>query len=125
MRHSLDLEAGTLKKDGVVEYGWHFQGEWNHLRAKTVGESQTLVAGSEEEFITEHYWGYAAQSDGGCMEYQVEHPPWRVWQVSQHSLQCNVKTLYGEKYADALQGKASSAFVAEGSPVIVRKGVKL
>ncbi len=125
MRHSLDLEAGTIRQDGVVEYAWHYQGEWNHLRAKTQGASQALTSGSEEEFITEHYWGYAAQKDGGCMEYQVEHPSWRVWQVSESSLHCNVGALYGEKYVEALNDKASSAFVAQGSPIIVRKGVKL
>jgi uncharacterized protein len=125
MRHSLDVEAGTIKKDGAVEYGWRYQGEWNHLRAVTQGAAQRLVAGSEEEFITEHYWGYAAQKNGGCMEYQVEHPSWRVWQVSQHSLHCDVAALYGEKYAEALSCEASSAFVADGSPIVVRKGVKL
>jgi uncharacterized protein len=125
MRHRLDLEAGTIQPDGLVEYGWRYQGEWNHLRAKTQGASQLLIAGSEEEFITEHYWGYAAQKDGGCMEYQVEHPSWRVWQVSESSLHCKVAALYGEKYVDALSATASSAFVAEGSPIIVRKGVRL
>jgi uncharacterized protein len=125
MRHLLDLEAGTIKQESLVEYGWRYQSEWNHLRVKTRGAAQTLVAGSEEEFITEHYWGYAAQKDGGCMEYQVEHPSWRVWQVSENSLQCNVAALYGEQYVQALSGKASSAFVADGSPIIVRKGVRL
>jgi uncharacterized protein len=125
MRHSLDLESGTMKPEGVVEYGWRYQSDWHHLRARTKGIAQTLVAGSEEEFITEHYWGYAAQKDGGCMEYQVEHPSWRVWQVSESSLQCNIAALYGKQYVEAFSGKASSAFVADGSPIIVRKGVRL
>ena len=34
-------------------------------------------AGSHEEFITEHYWGYTARR--GCSEYRVEHPRWRLW----------------------------------------------
>jgi len=125
MRHLPDLQAGTIKPDSVLEYGWRYQSEWHHLRAKTQGAAQTLVAGSEEEFITEHYWGYARQQDGGCVEYQVEHPSWRVWQVRESSLHCNVAALYGKQYVEALSGKASSAFVAEGSSIIVRKGVKL
>jgi len=125
MRHALDLEGGTIKKDGAVEYGWRYRGEWNHLRVQTAGEAQTLIAGSEEEFITQHHWGYAAQKDGGCVEYQVEHPSWRVWQVSERSLHCDVAALYGEKYVEALGGKASSAFLAEGSPIIVRKGYRI
>jgi uncharacterized protein len=125
MRHSLDLRAGRLKADGIVEYGWRLRGEWNSLRVRTSGEPQSLVPGSEEEFITEHYWGYAAQSDGGCVEYQVEHPSWQVWQVSESRLQCGVAAVYGDQYVDALGGGVSSAFVAEGSPIIVRQGVKL
>ena len=34
-----------------------------------------------EEFITEHYWGYTAQRNGGCTEYKVEHPRWNVWKA--------------------------------------------
>jgi uncharacterized protein YqjF (DUF2071 family) len=125
MRHALDLQNGTLKRQGAVEYGWRCKGEWNYLRARTDGEPQSLSAGSEEEFITEHYWGYAAQKDGGCVEYQVEHTPWRVWQVSESSLLCNVAALYGEQYVAALSSKVSSAFVAQGSPIIVRKGNRI
>jgi uncharacterized protein len=125
MRHSLDLQEGTIKTGGVVEYSWRHQNEWHGLRVRTQGAPQTLVSGSEEEFITEHYWGYAAQKNGGCVEYQVEHPPWQVWQVSESSLQCKIAPLYGSQYVEALSGKASSAFVAEGSPIIVRKGMRL
>lgn len=125
MQHAIDFEDGTLKSNGAVQYIWRYRGEWNSLRVKTVGAAQPLVAGSEEEFITEHYWGYAAQRDAGCAEYQVEHPPWRVWQAEESELRCNVAALYGAQYADALSGKASSAFVADGSPILVRKGVRL
>jgi len=45
-----------------------------------------LVAGSHEEFITEHYYGYCAQRDGGAIEYRVEHPPWNVWQAARSNL---------------------------------------
>ena len=125
MRHRIELDNRTLKPGGVVEYGWRTQGEWNHLRVRTMGSGQNLVAGAEEEFITEHYWGYAAQKDAGCTEYRVEHPPWRVWQVSEHSLGCNIKAVYGEKFATSLNGRATSAFVAEGSPVLVHRGARL
>jgi uncharacterized protein len=125
MRHSLELQDGAIKTGGVVEYGWRLQGEWHRLRVRTQDAPQPLIKGSEEEFITEHYWGYAAQKDGGCVEYRVEHPPWQVWQVSESSLQCDIAALYGGQYLEALSAKASSAFVAEGSPIIVRRGLRL
>ena len=125
MRHSLTLKGESLQADSEVAYGWRKEGRWNELRVKISGVSQTLTAGSEAEFITEHYWGYAAQQDGGCMQYQVEHPPWLVWQVSEARLDCEVETIYGTKFAEALTGKPSSAFVAEGSPIIVRRGARI
>jgi hypothetical protein len=33
---------------------------------------------SPVSFITEHYWGCAAQKNGSCIEYEVQHPRWRV-----------------------------------------------
>ncbi len=89
------------------------------------GEPQPLVSGSEEEFITEHYWGYAIQKDGGCVEYRVEHPPWRVWSVSKCELTCDVARLSGDPFVEALQSHPSSAFLAQGSLVAVRRGVRV
>ncbi len=131
MRHNIESENGALKQNsalkqnGAIEYGWRYRGRWNHLRVRTSGSSHPLTCGSEEEFITEHYWGYAAQTGGGAVEYQVEHPQWMVWQTSEAALDCNVAELYGEAFAPALGARASSAFLAEGSPVIVRKGMRL
>src|SRR5262249_50298309 len=64
MRHRIDLDNGTIALNGTVEYSWREGQSWNHISARTAGEAHALVADSEEEFITEHYWGYAAQRDG-------------------------------------------------------------
>ncbi|HEX2091029.1 MAG TPA: DUF2071 domain-containing protein [Longimicrobiaceae bacterium] len=121
MRHHIELDAaaGTLRKDGSVEYGWRHRGRWNTLRATTAGSPEPLREGSEEEFITEHYWGYTALRDGTSVEYRVEHPAWRVWQVSRASLECDVETVYGPGFVEPLAGPPRSAFVAEGSPIRV------
>lgn len=125
MRHSIETENGSLKKDAMVEYGWLYNKRWNVLQARITGEPQQITSGSEEEFITEHYWGYASQRDGGCVEYRVEHPRWRVWQTSETALRCNVAALYGKEFVEPLRAKPSSAFVAEGSSIIVRRGTRI
>ncbi|MDX2040467.1 MAG: DUF2071 domain-containing protein [Acidobacteriota bacterium] len=125
MWHGTDLGEASFTKSGLVEYGWMEKTGRNFLRVRATGKAQPLAAGSEEEFITEHYWGYAVQRDGGTVEYQVEHPSWNVWQVSEARFDCDVELVYGEQFAEALRGKPSSAFVADGSPIIVRKGVRL
>lgn len=125
MRHLIEIGQSNSNRSGVVEYGWLHAGRWNHLRVRTIGEAEPLAAGSEEEFITEHYWGYAAQPSGGAVEYQVEHPPWLVWQVAEPSLDCDAESIYGKRFADALKSKPSSAFLALGSDVIVRRGMPI
>jgi hypothetical protein len=77
------------------------------------------VSGSEEEFITEHYWGYTRQRDGGTIEYRVEHPRWNVWTAVDSRLEGDIARVYGDAFAEALSGTPTSAFVADGSPVTV------
>lgn len=117
MRHRVE--------DGVVEYSWRHRGRWDTLRAVTEGEPSALLEGSEEEFITEHYWGYTARRGGDCAEYGVEYPPWKAWRAKEAVLDCDVAALYGKKFAEPLSRAPLSAFVAEGSPVVVRQGVTL
>ena len=118
MQHQIGYAAGA---PASVEYGWRFRGRWQRLAVRPQGAPQPMTPGSEAEFIAEHYWGYANQR-GRTIEYQVEHPPWRVWQVSESWLDCDVAGLYGPEFAPFLAGSPSSAFLAEGSAVVVRQG---
>jgi uncharacterized protein YqjF (DUF2071 family) len=122
MAHQIEVETGSVKS---AEYSWRFGGRQNSLKLKTCGEAQSLTAGSEAEFITEHYWGYNAQRDGSTLEYRVEHPRWRVYDVADAKLDCDVAGLYGEQFRESLRRKPSSAFLAEGSAVTVYQGVRL
>lgn len=126
MHHRVGLPgAGGSREDGVVEYRWRHRGRWSALKARAVGEPKALVAGSEEEFVTEHYWGYAARRGGGTTEYRVEHPAWRVWSATDAALHCDAARLYGPAFAAPLAAPPRSAFIAEGSPITVRRGVRV
>ena len=109
---------------GNVRYEWK-RDRWEEIEAVAIGDPILPVAGSKESFITEHYWGYAAQRDGTAVEYGVEHPPWRVWRCESPRLSCDVSSLYGSQFAPYLTRSAESAFVAEGSPIVVRYGKRL
>lgn len=117
MRHAITAER--------VGYGWAFQGRWCELEATLGGPYEALAPGSEAEFIAEHYWGYTAQRDGGTVEYQVEHPPWRAAVAAASRLEAPVAALWGPDFAPVLAAAPTSAFVAEGSAVAVRRGVRL
>jgi uncharacterized protein len=110
---------------GRVSYGWRSGGRWNELSLNSEGEPVLPAQGSEEKFITEHYWGYARQRDGGTVEYRVEHPRWSVRRAARAALDCDVAGFYGPVFAPALGPLPSSAFLAEGSAIAVRRGVRL
>ena len=89
------------------------------------GEPRSLVEGTEEHFLAEHYWGYVRRPDGGTTEYRVDHVPWRIWTAGSVDLDCAATNLYGPGFAEALAGTPHSAFLADGSPVTVYTGERL
>ncbi|MFL6196347.1 MAG: YqjF family protein [Thermoanaerobaculia bacterium] len=120
MRHSI---IGDPARGGMyVMYGWRFRGRWNGIGAVVSGSPKEAAPGSEEEFITEHYWGYSSRRGGGATEYRVDHPRWRVWPLLRPVLDCDVAALYGSRFAGPLAGEPSSAFLADGSEVSVSPG---
>jgi uncharacterized protein YqjF (DUF2071 family) len=114
----------TVQVPGHVSYEWKHDGEWSSVAAHVAGESYQPSPDSEETFITEHYWGYTRQRDGGTVEYQVEHQPWKVYRCESAMLKCRVAELYGDAFIDTLSKAPSSAFLADGSAVVVRRGVR-
>ena len=108
-----------------AKYFWTFQRRGQFLEVVTDGGPCHFVEGSEEEFIAQHFWGYAALKNGGTVEYRVEHPAWRIWQARSARLDCDVERLYGKEFAQILRGKPSSAFLAEGSEITVFRGVTI
>lgn len=117
MRHRFERSGlqGALRR----EYAWASGTDWARVSATVTGPAQLLEPGSEAEFITEHYWGYTRQRDGGTVEYRVEHPRWNVWTASEARLEGDVTPVYGETFARLLAGSPVSAFVADGSPITV------
>jgi uncharacterized protein len=109
----------------AVEYGWRSGSSWNTIRAAANGTPLLPATGSLEQFITEHYWGYAAQRDGGCIEYQVQHPRWKVWATAEAVFEGEMEELYGRELNSVLGAAPQSAFLAEGSAVSVHRGRRL
>jgi uncharacterized protein YqjF (DUF2071 family) len=108
-----------------VAYRWRSGKCWSEINLETDGKSERPGDGSVEQFITEHYFGYAAQPGGGCVEYRVTHPPWKVWRACQSAFDGDAENLYGKEIAAVLRGKPESAFLAEGSAVVVMRGRRL
>lgn len=125
MRHRMGPVDPVSGAPSSVEYGWRQARGWGRVAVEPAGAAGPVRAGSQEEFITEHYWGYTRQRDGGTIEYRVEHPRWRVWPVRAAVLEGDLSELYGAQMARALHGEPESAFLADGSPVTVYAPTRL
>jgi len=114
MKHQIDHVDPNLS----VEYSWRRGRKWESIRMSASGEAQTIPAGSHAEFITEHYWGYTCFR-GGCSEYRVEHPRWKVWNADKFEFNADVAMLYGPQFVEPLSAAPRSAFIADGSAIQV------
>jgi uncharacterized protein len=121
MQHSWNHGSGQI----LTSYAWKpfFGGNWCKMNAEHSAVAQSMAAGSEAEFITEHYWGYAKHKQRKhTIEYEVRHPRWDVYAVSNFKLEGSTLNEYGPIFSKVLAGEPSSVFLAEGSAVEVMSG---
>ena len=122
MRHRVSADGAGKS----AEYEWRLKnGQWARIYAEAEVTPALPAEGSIEQFITEHYWGYAGQRDGGTIEYHVTHPQWRVWHSTRAGFEGDGAETYGSAFAEALQRPPDSAFIADGSPVTVYAGKRV
>jgi len=122
MAHRIEKDGEEIKS---VSYFWRSNGRKGFMKAVARGQAQLLLAGSLQEFIAEHYWGYTKQRDGSTVEYRVEHPRWRVWETQVAECHCDMADLYGENFRGLFDQPPASSLLADGSEVKVYRGVKL
>jgi len=115
MKHQWALYGKSLS----VEYAWRQEKKWNTLLVNAGSTAASILPGSEEEFIFEHYWGYTKVNDQKTFEYRVEHPAWEVYPVNDFKIDVDFGKLYGHEFAYLAGEKPVSVFLAEGSNVIV------
>lgn len=107
-----------------ARYAWQLNGSWHSCAARGKGPGSMPALDTLEAFITEHYWGYTKQRDGGTVEYRVEHRRWTVWPVADFQLDADLTALYGPETGALLQ-RPTSVFIADGAPVTVFFPVRL
>ncbi|WP_341225375.1 DUF2071 domain-containing protein [uncultured Arcticibacterium sp.] len=111
----------------IVEYNWTKFGKENSFQVTTNRESLEIVSGSETEFITEHYWGYAKVNKEKSNEYEVTHPKWKAYKVKDYKIDIDFGTVYGREFDFLNAKKPNSVMLAEGSEITVenKKTIKM
>lgn len=123
---TLKMEHTWLEDNGrlSVEYRWKLAA-WHSMKAVCGTALMRIESGSEEEFITEHYWGYTKLSDSKTSEYGVEHPRWDVYPTKSYSIDVDFGKVYGDAFGFLSNEKPKSVFLAEGSEIKVLSGKKI
>ena len=102
-----------------VGYSWKAYGNWNHFKVGARPNTSKIVLGSEEEFITQHFWGYSKKSSTSSIEYHVEHPLWESYQVLNYQIDCDFASLYGKEFGYLSTLQPISVMLAEGSDISI------
>lgn len=102
-----------------LTYQWRTNNKWNTIYVEATNQSAAIPANSDEEFIYEHYYGYAKVSDSVTEEYRINHPSWNVNKVVNYSIDCDFKAMYGAQFEFLTNTIPNSVFVAEGSAIEV------
>lgn len=108
--------------DETVDAGYEFKfrNEWNELKVSASSALTEMEVGGEEEFITEHYWGYTKITNNVTSQYQVEHPRWQTYPVKDYKVNVRFAELYGSAFGFLRDRVPDSVMLAEGSPITVR-----
>lgn len=105
-----------------VEYSWQKRKQHkNIIRINAKPVLQDIAAGSEAEFIFEHYFGYNQLSPTTTIEYAVNHPRWQIYPVKDFSIDCDIEKLYGKEFVPYISNRQPhTVFIARGSSVTVK-----
>ncbi|MFC6267386.1 YqjF family protein [Frigoriflavimonas asaccharolytica] len=115
MKHSIQLNENS----GDFQVEWKIQNKWNSIFIKTENEPTKIELDSEEEFITEHYFGYTKVNENKTYEYEVKHPSWQQLKVLEIKLDIDFTANYGAEFNFLKDEKPSSVIFAIGSKVSI------
>ena len=115
MSHVWEEQASSR----TVKYSWSLNGNENSFSVRAALEPTIIDIDSESEFITEHYWGYTKAGNNSSFEYEVTHPRWDCYEVSEHKIDIDFKSVYGTDFSELTNLEPTSVMLAEGSEITV------
>lgn len=107
-----------------VGYSWSRPGCRNHVSVDIGRNLGVPDAGSHEEFIIEHYWGYTKRGMR-TDEYRVEHPKWELFEANDPQIDVDFRCTYGDEFEFLNKATPHSTVLAKGSDISVYKGRSL
>ncbi len=103
-----------------IDYFWKTGNYWNSMKVAASARQSKIQAGSIEEFIFEHYFGYTLISPTVSQEYMIAHSRWMINKIEVSSVDCDFEAMYGKPFAFLSGHMPESIMLAEGSAVSVK-----
>jgi uncharacterized protein YqjF (DUF2071 family) len=124
MFHKLDVSESSETKHASFE--WRDGAKYAALRVEADGRGHPLIPGTLEDFLTHREWGYTRQRDGSTVEYRVDHPRWTIFPaVDARCAGPALAASFGGHFAEILEGEPDSAWLSDGSAVVVHRPVRV
>lgn len=116
-----------VEKDDANEifYKWNKNNQWHSFKIVAGTETTDVPAGTETEFITEHFWGYTRIDDSTSSEYEVSRTPWQMYNVKEYDIRVDFGMVYGSEFAFLNNQQPESVMLAEGSAITVEGKSKI
>jgi len=115
MKHLWEEKMDKL----ITTYQWKFQTQWNTFSVESDKKKLPIEKNSDAEFITEHYYGYTKIKEDKTFEYEVKHPTWEQYKVSDYKIDLDFGQIYGFNFKVLNEMEPSSVMLAEGSEASV------
>ena len=109
----------------TVAYQWEIDKHKYSMEVNADKEGLPIEKGSETEFITEHYWGYAKVNNNKTNEYEVTHPRWDNYKINNYNIDVDFTKVYGQEFSFLNKLSPQSVILAKGSEITVKKRKKL
>jgi uncharacterized protein YqjF (DUF2071 family) len=125
---TLQMRHEFKKENDFAEYLYGFvkNKTWNIFGVRAGLKANEMPEGSDEEFFTEHYWGYTKVNEHTTREYAVKHPRWQAYPVISFTAKLpEVGAVYGHQWEGVFNKEPDSVLIAEGSPIEVLLSAKL
>jgi uncharacterized protein YqjF (DUF2071 family) len=110
----------TERPDAVTAaYSLKWSGRTHTLRAVGAKPAVRPGADSVEHWFKEHAWGFGTSRRGRLIRYEVNHPEWDVYPVTEFASDVDWASLYGPEWGAMQAAEPGSVVLAAGSAVSV------
>ncbi len=115
----MSMAISETEESLTATYTLHSGGRSHTMEA--TGEKPTVVPGpdSVDHFFKEHSWGFGRTRRGKLIRYEVNHPEWAVYPVTNHRIDLDWAELYGPEWDGMTGREPDSVTFAVGSAVRV------